>query len=316
MQNINIDSLGNFAGGEYGSVNIDGVASCQGDITCDSFSTDGTFHCSGSLTAKSASADGTLAVGGDMTAETFDIDGATSVLRDLHVRKLSTDGSLSVKGSIYTERFDLDGSASVLNDLNAQKVSVDGSLSVQGSTVTDTLEVDGSVKLTALRAKQFTCDGSAHITDAFYAEKVSVDGTMKTDCDLEAESIRIDGCITSASQISADRIEIYGSVQADEIVGDYIRIETQGYPYVHKLFNTLFKHFGHTDSTSDTVAEKCANLIEATTIELSGVTAGVVSGQNVTIGENCRIDRLDCTGQFTVDPSSTVRILNGQPYNA
>ena len=80
---------------------------------------------------------------------------------------------------------------------------------------------------------------------------------------------------------------------------------------------------GHSDAESPLSLEfdsnlrdgtRNATLIEATTIRLEDVCAGVVSGEHVTIGPNCRIDRLDCTGDFTIDPSSTVRLLNGEPY--
>ena len=317
MQNIKIDGLGNFSGGEYGTVHIDGVASCHGDITCESMCADGTFHCGGNLTAKTASADGTLNVSGNMTAETFEIDGAASIQGDLHAPKLSVDGSFSVKGTLHTERFDIDGAASVQSDLYAQKISVDGSLSVQGTTETDILEVDGTVKLAALRAKQFNCDGSAHITELSCAEKIHIDGTMQTDGNLEAETLYVDGCLSAKKQISADKIEICGSVQADEIVGDHIRIEFDPRPrmirqirdYVNSIVNNLLNR-------EQSARDCCANLIEATTVELTGVTAGVVSGENVVIGEGCRIDRVDYTGSCFIDPSSTVRLMNGQPYNA
>lgn len=315
MQNISIEGLGNFAGGEYGKVNIDGVSSCGGDIVCESIAVDGAFHCGGSIRAKSASADGTMNVSGDMTAETFGIDGAVSIQGDLHAPKLSVDGSCSVKGELHTERLDIDGAVNVQQNVHAQKISVDGSLSVQGTVETDTLAVDGSVNLAALQAKQFNCDGSAHIAECFCAEKITIDGTMQTDGNLEAETLYVDGCLSAKKQISADRVEIYGTVQADEIVGDYIRIEFDSSPrtirqikdYVNSFVNNLLNR-------EPEVRECCANLIEATTVELYGVTAGVVSGENVEIGENCCIDRLECTGTYSIDPSSYVRVINGQPY--
>ena len=135
---------------------------------------------------------------------------------------------------------------------------------------------------------------------------------MKAECNLEAESLHVDGSLFCAKQICADKIEICGSVQADEIVGDHIKIELDPRPravrQIKKMLNSLLNR-------PEQERGSCANLIEATTIELYNVTAGVVSGENVTIGENCRIDRLEYTGSCTLSPTSTVRILNGQPYN-
>ena len=99
-------------------------------------------------------------------------------------------------------------------------------------------------------------------------------------------------------------------------MGDHIRIQFDPMPrtirqirdYVNIFVNSLLNR-------EPQAKDCCANLIEATTVELSGVTAGVVSGEHVTIGENCRIDRVDYTGTCTIDPSSTVRLMNGQPYS-
>ena len=64
MQNISIEGLGNFAGGEYGSIYVDGTVSCPDDITCESISVDGTFRCGGSIRAVHADADGTVTIDG------------------------------------------------------------------------------------------------------------------------------------------------------------------------------------------------------------------------------------------------------------
>jgi hypothetical protein len=53
-------------------------------------------------------------------------------------------------------------------------------------------------------------------------------------------------------------------------------------------------------------------MIEATTIELSGVRADVVNGRDIKIGPNCQIENIDCSGILSVDPSSYVRNITGE----
>ena len=70
-------------------------------------------------------------------------------------------------------------------------------------------------------------------------------------------------------------------------------------------------------SSSHMSANSCAclqrtfptvQLIEATTIELRGVTAGTVNGQDVRTGPYCGIGNLDCNGTLYVDPKAEVKI--------
>ena len=148
----------------------------------------------------------------------------------------------------------------------------------------------------------------ASLEKGLFARSVDVDGILTVTGNIEAESIEADGKISLTAQISADTIRLHGMVRADEIVGDSIEICHKSPVGVAAGFlNALFGSSLHDETRN-------ANLIEATTIRLEDVCAGVVSGEHVTIGKNCRIDRLDCTGDFTIDPTSTVRLLNGEPY--
>ena len=159
-----------------------------------------------------------------------------------------------------------------------------------------------------MTAADFECDGMVSLENGISAASIDVDGILTVTGNIEAEHIESDGKISSTAQISADTIRLCGMVKADEIVGDSIEIRHKSpVGIAARLLNSLFDS-NLRDGTRN------ATLIEATTIRLEDVCAGVVSGEHVTIGPNCRIDRLDCTGDFTIDPSSTVRLLNGEPY--
>jgi len=312
MNNISIDGFGNFSGGEYGAVCVDGVASCPDDITCETVSVDGTFHCHGNLSAKKVSSDGAMNVGGSLTTELISVDGAASVGGDLTAQKLSVDGSLSVSCTLHAERVSVDGSLSVQGEMHAPILAVDGSLSAH-TLHSEQTNVDGSLRCVSFFGGRLACDGSAYIEDELSAKEVVVDGSLKVTNKLEAETIRADGSLSTDGQISADRIEIDGEVCADEIVGDYIRIAYDPVAHTIHQIKDVVLHALFKRGTSE--QKSCANLIEATTVEIDNVTAGTVSGEHVTIGENCRIERLECTGTYTIDSSSYVGCINGEPHN-
>jgi hypothetical protein len=54
------------------------------------------------------------------------------------------------------------------------------------------------------------------------------------------------------------------------------------------------------------------DLIEATTVSIQKVHAHSVNGHDVTIGPACRIDRVDCTGTLTIDPTAEIAEIVGQ----
>lgn len=275
MQNININGHGKFSGGEYGEIIVNGSANCAENVVCLNMAVNGHLS-AGSVTADSVGVNGHLSVSGSLNAKDTDIDGAVSVSESLSTDRLDVDGHLSVTGS-----------------LNAGDTSVDGHLSCNGSANTG----------------DFDCDGIASLSDGLRAKSVEVDGMLNVTGNVEAERVHADGKISATGQICADQIHIFGIVRADEIVGDDIEIDFKDPISIMAGFvNSVFGSRLQNDV-------KCANLIEATTIKLRGVCAGVVSGEHVAIGENCRIDQLDCTGDFTIDPTSTIRMLNDQPYN-
>lgn len=196
MQNIKIDAIGTISEGVYGTVKIDGIGTCEGNLKAERLDVDGKFKCYGELIA----------------------------------------GSL-----------DCDGIATFAGNLKVGRMDVDGML-----TVTEGNQID-------------------------------------------AEHIECDGVISIHGQISADTLVADGKIDAEEIVGDSITIDSNA-TLLGILFLKKLSSIG---------------LIEATHIRLSGVHAQTVNGQDVHIGPNCSIENLDCSGSLYIHPSSEVRNLTG-----
>lgn len=195
MQDIKIDGIGKFNGGEYGTINIDGVCQCEGEINADIVEIDGKFKCLGKIT---------------------------------------------------TDYLHCNGMAEIKSDLFAKKINVDGYLSIS--------------------------NGSK----------------------LYAQDIICDGCISIDGQISSDKINVNGYIYADEIVGDIITVKSN----LNKLSKLFMKN-------------SKVKLIEATTIDLKGVLAQTVNGNDIIIGANCEIDLLDCSGTLYIDKKAVVKKITG-----
>lgn len=227
---ICINGKGNFAGGTYGSVIINGSGQCDGTLTAESIKDNGAFKCQG--------------------------------------------------------------------EIHAGVININGVLRCEGGIQADSIKVDGRLKCAgALRAASLDCNGSTQITGDVCVGKVDVDGVLQISggTKLEAEEIRCDGAIRCDGQISADLLIANGFINARELVGERIIIHSQITGLVW-VFPKLCSR---------------AELIEATTIELRGVTAQSVNGRDIIIGPGCTIEHLDCSGTLFIDGSAQVKNITG-----
>ena len=190
------------------------------------------------------------------------------------------NGVGTMTGGVFDE-IKIDGCGKCTGDLKAKHISVDGSFQCMGSVETELLD----------------CDGASEFESYIKATKIDVDGMMKVKngTRIEAEEILCDGLIRIEGEISADRIKAHGCISANEIVGDHIVIKSHASKFLRLFSKDL----------------STVQLIEATTIELRGVTAGSVNGQDIRIGPHCRIGNLDCSGTLYIDPKAEVKNITG-----
>jgi hypothetical protein len=201
------------------------------------------------------------------------------------MQRTDFDGILSIAGGTY-EYLTIDGICNCSGNLTAKKLKINGILNCDMN----------------LEADDFDCDGVANVKENMRAGIIDVDGYMNigrksSSSKLEATEIRCRGVITCLGngEINADLIDAEGYINASEIVGEKVIIKSQT--------SILMKWLASKWSKVDT--------IEATTIELSGVSAKVVNGHDIMVGENCVIDKLDCSGRLLIHPTATIKEITG-----
>ena len=198
------------------------------------------------------------------------------------MKGLNMEGLGRINGGEY-DSIKLEGVSSCSDNIKADHIQVKGVFTCSG-------EVNAGI---------LDCGGVSDFKANVRAKKVIVEGVfnMKDGTKLEAEEIICEGVIKTGGEIYADILRADGCVSAKDIYGDQIRIETH-YPVnrIKNLFN---------------VPKSDIRLIEATTINVSGVTADIVNGRDITIGPKCKIDSIDCSGTLFIDNSSTVNKITG-----
>lgn len=209
-------------------------------------------------------------------------------------------GAGTVPGGEY-RTVSIAGMGKCTGDLRAQNISVSGTFKGDGAVECQGLKISGSFKCAgSLAAEKMSCSGAAGVQGDMVANALTVSGTLTVEGGkLEGADLSCSGTITAAGQVCADKLKVTGIIKAREIVGDDITIGAIQPNILRQIFNL-------------TIINSTADLIEATTLNLSGVTAQTVNGSNITIGPGCIIDNLDCNGTLHIDPTSTVRNVTGE----
>lgn len=193
------------------------------------------------------------------------------------------DGVISFEGGVYGD-LEINGVATVEGPLEAGMLDIDGVFNARKDVHCKGLETSGVV----------TIDGNLRTKVADIDGVVTVHGPK-----MEADRIVCDGVLTAAGQVSADFIDAQGFINATEIVGDQITIQSFTKSFFFRMWVKLKEAVGTQDYSKVT-------LIEATTINLRGVHAHTVSGHDITIGPACRIDKVDASGKLSIDQDAEV----------
>lgn len=193
------------------------------------------------------------------------------------------DGVISFEGGVYGD-LNINGVATAEGPLEAGVVDIDGVFNARSDLSCQSLKTSGVA----------TIDGNLRIKTMDVDGVVTVHGSK-----VEADRIVCDGVLTADGQISADSISANGFINAKEIVGDTISIQS----YTRSFFFQMWIKFKNAIGSQD---YSKVDLIEATTINLRGVHAHTVSGHDITIGPACRIDKVDASGKLSIDQDAEV----------
>ncbi len=212
---------------------------------------------------------------------------------EFHSVKVS--GVVTINGDVITNKMRLEGVSTVKGVVKAASLHVNGVTNISNEIISNEVKVEAVMNLSGnLKAK-----------------KLDIQGVIRSRGDkVEAESITCKGMLDFGGEISADFVKAEGIIRADEICGDEIWIESvsiEPYQWIKKGIRSLI---GLDDGGKENFSQ--VDLIEGTTITLKNVRAKEVNGHNITIGDNCTIDRVDCNGTLCVSRSATIKEITGE----
>lgn len=200
----------------------------------------------------------------------YSVSGISHVEDDLHVGVCSVSGSFKVEGSLYADRVDSSGRTRVEGDMRSDIVNSSGWMSVGGWLRSDS---------------------------------IAVSGRLATGGDLRSGSIESSGSLNARGRIRCDSLVSSGKVKADVLDAKRIEMELWGSSDVREMKGeTIAIRRGEGRLMPKLVSES----ICGKQVHLECVICGKVSGDDVTIGPDCKIGMVEFGSKLKVHKGSKV----------
>lgn len=320
--NINITDMGTFPAGAYENIKICGMGTCTGPTTTaqqinipglmkfegselvksDIFKCTGMCTISGKLKTAVGTIHGELKIN-ELEAQSMLVHGLVKSIGNMRIVVLDLPGALQAEGDLQCESVNINGSIRASNFKTGVGI-IHGAAQLDGRIEASFLTLPGALKSAFADIKKLAIDGDMKIEQNVTSDEIKGNGSIMAQ-DIEADSILFGGALKLSGQLSADIVDILGVISAKEIVGDQIKI---GRPEKKNTVTRRRWLHGKQEIYSE------ADLIEATRVELYRVKAKQVNGQDIIIGENCKIDRVDCSGTLSIAKDAVVGQITGS-YN-
>ena len=194
---------------------------------------------------------------------------------------------------------------SVLGGGLYRKVNVMGELTLSGRIESQALNIMGNLyssgELVCLKAAIM---GNVEADRIEIKEKGSIMGVLKAR-QITGENISLRGEINCSESLECAKLKINGRVDDPGFLGaEDLKIKSKWLSRVKEMGGKTLHVRGRRFSS------KCvlqADTIEFDEIDINCVEAKIIRGKNITIGPNCNIDLVECSGNLTVHLNAKVK---------
>lgn len=195
----------------------------------------------------------------------------------MKIEQMSVDGIGTILGGDY-QNIDVNGIGRIRGEVKAQRLSVNGLATAHGNLrISEVLDINGMMRLHgSVDAERIVLNGSAHFFRRVQAAFLEGDGRILADREVYATEMRL-GIAESGAYIQ--------SLHGDEIEVHLGRSDRSN---IH-----IYLPFSRIKPGSLT-----CDLIECETLKAEHLVCRTVRCKNARLGEGCRIDTLEYTGEL------------------
>lgn len=213
---------------------------------------------------------------------------------------VNISGMVKIWGDIKANNVEVSGKGESLANMEVNSIDISGMFKVLGDVKSmELLNSSGSFKvLKSISANKINISGTLKCLEGVNFDFIELSGWFKCKKDCEGRKICGEGKIDVEGLLSADEIDIklLGRSNVNEIGGENIKIKA-GKESRLKIFIFNYKQKN----------ELVCNLIEGDNIEIENTTAKIVRGNNITIGRNCKVEKVEYSGELSIAEGSFIK---------
>lgn len=124
LPDLTINGMGRASGGNYRKVEIEGIGSAEGDVSCETFRANGVVTIRGSVRAGHFEMNGKMNGEGSLSAQSVVAEGHLNLRGRMHGDEVKLNGYVKLQGDCEAERFYLNGGFTVDGLLNGGSIDI------------------------------------------------------------------------------------------------------------------------------------------------------------------------------------------------
>lgn len=209
------------------------------------------------------------------------ISGSGKVQGNLRADSIRCSGSAKVQGNVTTDDLSCSGSCALQGDVHAKEVEISGALKVEGNLTSQKIHVSGGIK----------------IEHALHCNSLKVSGGLSVGEDVEAEEAYLNGGTKIAGLLNAEKIEMMSSPSSKikDIGCASLKVRREKSGLLKRVFGI------------DYALE--VDSIEADRVDLEYTKADVIRGNDLHIGQGCRVRRVEYTGTCRAEEGTVEELV-------
>jgi cytoskeletal protein CcmA (bactofilin family) len=181
---IKVDGVSNIGGGDYETIDIDGVCNCHGDLKAKQLHIDGVFNCDGQVDTGLLDCEGTTNFKGDIRCEKANINGVLDIKGRFEATTIVGEGVIHCLGEVSADLLDMEGWI-MANEVVGERIVIRSKVKRWLSRWLTKKETIGlieatTVELHGVRARQVN-GHDVHIGKGCEIDQLSYSGTLRVD---------------------------------------------------------------------------------------------------------------------------------------
>ncbi len=211
---------------------------------------------------------------------------------------INISGLGTICGDVHANKVDVSGKGKSLGGIDCKYLYVSGTFKGEENVRSSKeINISGLAKFISIDCDYIYVSGKISLDKDLNFNKVSIEGWLTVLENCQGQEFIVDGKVNIKGLLSADKIDISirGKNYIKEIGGEEISIKDGG--------KVTVKILGLSKTISSYM--EC-DLIEGDKIDIENTRCKVIRGENIIIGEGCVIDKVECSGDLSIDKKSEV----------